>query len=99
MDGNGEKVRRGRGTMKDTGISRNIDDLGRIVIPVELRKRLGIEKQDSLQIFVENDQIILRKSAPNCVACGSDAELMKIGNKEIYFCQECRNEMNALIKK
>lgn len=85
--------------MKDTGISRNIDDLGRIVIPVELRKRLGIEKQDSLQIFVENDQIILRKQIISCVACGSDERLIRVGNKEVYFCDECRKEMNLMNKK
>lgn len=82
--------------MKDTGISRSIDDLGRIVIPVELRKSMGIDKQDSLQIFVKDDQIILKKQVVACVACGVEAGLLKVGKKELHFCQGCLDEMNRL---
>lgn len=50
--------------MKSTGIVRRVDDLGRIVIPVELRRTLGIEEKDSLEVFVDGDRVILRKYEP-----------------------------------
>lgn len=53
--------------MKSTGIVRKVDELGRIVIPMELRKSLGISEKDPMEIFVDGDQIILRKYAPGCV--------------------------------
>ncbi|MNM64182.1 Transition state regulatory protein AbrB [compost metagenome] len=59
--------------MKATGIVRKMDDLGRVVIPSELRRTLGIEEKDGLEIFVEGDRIILQKYAPGCTFCG-DAE-------------------------
>lgn len=55
--------------MKSTGIVRRIDDLGRVVIPKELRRTLGIDEKDSLEIFVDEDRIILRKYAPGCCLC------------------------------
>ncbi|MFF5818488.1 AbrB/MazE/SpoVT family DNA-binding domain-containing protein [Lysinibacillus capsici] len=51
--------------MKSTGIVRSVDNLGRIVIPAELRNVLGIDKQDPLEIFINGDQIILQKYQPN----------------------------------
>lgn len=50
--------------MKSTGIVRKVDDLGRIVIPMELRRTLGIEERDPLEIFVDGSQIILKKYQP-----------------------------------
>lgn len=51
--------------MKSTGIVRKVDELGRVVIPIELRRTLGIEQKDSLEIYVDEDQIILKKHLPN----------------------------------
>lgn len=51
--------------MKSTGIVRKVDELGRVVIPIELRRTLGIEVKDNLEIFVENDQIVLKKYTPS----------------------------------
>lgn len=51
--------------MKSTGIVRKIDELGRVVIPKELRRTLGIDKQDPVEIFINGDQIILQKYQPN----------------------------------
>ncbi|MFF5993678.1 AbrB/MazE/SpoVT family DNA-binding domain-containing protein [Lysinibacillus sp. KU-BSD001] len=51
--------------MKSTGIVRKVDELGRVVLPIELRRTLGIEEKDSLEVFVEDDRIILQKYAPN----------------------------------
>lgn len=55
--------------MKSTGIVRKIDELGRVVIPKELRKVLSIEEKDGLEIFTESDKIILRKYVPGCTFC------------------------------
>ena len=53
--------------MKSTGIVRKVDELGRIVLPIELRRNLDIAERDGMEIFVENDRIILRKYEPACV--------------------------------
>ena len=51
--------------MKSTGIVRKVDDLGRVVLPIELRRTLGIDVKDALEIFIDEDQIILQKYQPN----------------------------------
>ncbi|MFJ7407152.1 MULTISPECIES: AbrB/MazE/SpoVT family DNA-binding domain-containing protein [unclassified Lysinibacillus] len=51
--------------MKSTGIVRKVDDLGRVVLPIELRRTLGIDVKDALEIFIDDDQIILQKYQPN----------------------------------
>lgn len=62
--------------MKSTGIVRKVDELGRVVIPIELRRTLGIEEKDALEIFVENDRIILKKfkSSMTCHVSGEVSE-------------------------
>jgi transcriptional pleiotropic regulator of transition state genes len=87
--------------MKSTGIVRKVDVLGRIVIPRELRRTLGIEEGDSLEILVDGDQVILRKYEPSCIFCGSVDDVMIYKGKRI--CKECLSEMtqgpsNALQK-
>jgi len=57
--------------MKSTGIVRRIDDLGRVVIPMELRRSFGIVESDPLEIFVDEDKIVLRKYQPGCYLCGN----------------------------
>ncbi|MBG9773541.1 AbrB/MazE/SpoVT family DNA-binding domain-containing protein [Brevibacillus laterosporus] len=57
--------------MKSTGIVRKIDELGRIVIPKEIRKTQGLTYGTPMELFVDEDQIILRKYEPGCVLCGS----------------------------
>ena len=56
--------------MKSTGVVRKVDELGRIVLPIELRRTLNIEVKDSLEIFVDGDKIILKPYRPCCVFCG-----------------------------
>lgn len=80
--------------MKNTGITRKIDDLGRIVIPIELRDRLGIKKQDQLEILINDDSIVLKKSQKHCIFCGSNKMLSKM--KEKYICETCIDEMNTI---
>jgi len=75
--------------MKSTGIVRKVDELGRVVIPIELRRTLAIAEKDPLEIYVDNDRIILRKYEPSCacVFCGNADEVTVFKNKNI--CQEC----------
>ncbi|MFC4410272.1 AbrB/MazE/SpoVT family DNA-binding domain-containing protein [Chungangia koreensis] len=73
--------------MKSTGIVRKVDELGRVVIPIELRRTLGIAEKDALEIYVDDDKIILKKYMPNmtCAITGevSDDNLRLVGGKLI----------------
>ena len=73
--------------MKTTGIVRKMDDLGRIVIPIELRRNFDIEEKDSLEIFTENEKIILRKYEPACVFCGDANGITTFKGKNV--CKKC----------
>lgn len=77
--------------MKSTGIVRQTDSLGRLVIPRELRRKLCIEDHDGMEIFVENDRIILRKYEPSCIFCGSEDEVTNFKGKMV--CRHCLEEM------
>lgn len=79
--------------MKSTGIIRKVDDLGRIVLPIELRRTLGIGERDPLEIFVQDDLIVLRKSSQVCIFCGSDENVNDYMNKGI--CDTCRSSLQA----
>lgn len=74
--------------MHDTGIVRRVDDLGRIVIPMELRRTLGINVKDPMAIFVEGERIILTKHKDSCVVCG-DTESAIVEVKGRPVCAEC----------
>lgn len=73
--------------MKSTGIIRKVDELGRIVIPIELRRVLDIAERDELEIFMESDHIILQKYEPTCIFCASSQGLVSYKGKNI--CQNC----------
>lgn len=73
--------------MKSTGIVRKVDELGRVVIPIELRRTLDIEEKDALEIYVDSDRIILRKYEPACVFCGNADEVVNFKNKNV--CRDC----------
>lgn len=77
--------------MKSTGIIRKVDELGRIVLPIELRRTLDIAERDELEIYMEGDRIILRKFEPSCIFCASSRELVSYRGKNI--CQECIRNM------
>jgi transcriptional pleiotropic regulator of transition state genes len=81
-------------SMKSTGVVRNIDDLGRIVIPSELRKALGINLLDSLEIFTDDDSIIFRKYEIVCIFCKDDEEVTHYNNKCI--CKKCLEKIKTL---
>ncbi len=67
--------------MKATGIVRKVDELGRIVIPMELRRTLDIEKEDSVEIFVDDGSIVLRKYEPACIFCGNAKYALLFGQR------------------
>ena len=77
--------------MKSTGVVRKLDNLGRIVIPIELRKTMGIAIKDTLEIFTEGDEIILKKYEPGCIFC-NDARNVKLFKGKMV-CEKCMNEM------
>jgi transcriptional pleiotropic regulator of transition state genes len=72
--------------MHDTGIVRRIDDLGRIVIPMELRRTLGINVKDPMAIYVDGDRIILQKHKDACVICGDcESEITVVKGRSVCF--------------
>ncbi|WP_408955623.1 AbrB/MazE/SpoVT family DNA-binding domain-containing protein [Natroniella sp. ANB-PHB2] len=77
--------------MKSTGIVRKVDNLGRMVIPIELRRTLGIEKKDPLEIYVDSEKIILKKYQPACIFCQNAEDTVEFKGKVI--CSECLEEM------
>ena len=77
--------------MKSTGIVRKVDELGRVVIPIELRRNLDIEVKDALEIFVDGEQIIFKKYAPACIFCGQAKDVDTYKGKNI--CPDCLNEL------
>lgn len=74
-------------SMKSTGIVRRIDDTGRLVLPIEIRKVLQLNTRDSVEIFTEDDKIILKKFAVSCVFCGKSGEVVRYRDKLI--CKDC----------
>ena len=80
--------------MKSTGIIRKVDDLGRIVLPIELRRTLDIEERDELEIYMENDRIILQKYEPSCIFCGSSCGLVSYHGRNV--CMECIENMSNI---
>ncbi len=79
--------------MKSTGIIRRVDELGRIVIPIELRRTMGIDQKDPLEIYVEGAMILLKKYEPACVFCESAEDVVQFRGKNV-----CRKCIQALIK-
>ena len=69
--------------MKSTGIVRKVDELGRVVLPIELRRTLGIEEKNALEIFIDNDKIVLSKYEPSDIFTGSMEELIEYKGKKV----------------
>ena len=80
--------------VKSTGILRKVDELGRIVIPMELRNKLNIEEKDPLEIFVDGSSIILKKYSSSCTFCGGEKDLVTFNDKLI--CSKCREKLSNL---
>lgn len=79
--------------MKNTGIVRKPDKLGRIVLPMELRRTLDIAERDALEIYVDGEQIILKKYEPACIFCGEAKDVINYKGKNI--CQNCKKELKG----
>ena len=73
--------------MKSTGIVRQMDSLGRIVLPIELRRTLEIAEKDALEIFVDGNMIVMKKYEPHCTLCGSSKDLTQFKGRN--FCASC----------
>lgn len=78
--------------MKSTGIVRKVDDLGRIVLPIELRRNLCIEEKDSLEIYVDGPTIVLKKYQPSCTFCDDAGDIVSFKGKNI--CVGCLAELH-----
>ena len=76
--------------MKATGIVRKVDELGRIVLPIELRRTLDIEIKDPIEIFVDDEYILLKKYEPACIFCGNAKNVRRIKEKNV--CEDCLKE-------
>ena len=77
--------------MKSTGIVRRVDELGRIALPIELRRTLDITERDSLEIYVDGSSIILKKYQPACIFCDDAKDVVSYKGKNI--CAKCLKEL------
>ena len=80
--------------MKSTGIIRRVDELGRVVLPIELRNKFGITEKDPMEIYVDGSSIILKKYEPNCIFCGNSKNLADFQGKMI--CEKCAGKIGKL---
>ncbi len=91
IERNVENCKKGGCGLKSTGIVRKVDELGRVVIPIELRRNLGIKIKDALEIYVDGEKIVLKKYEPACIFCGSADNVRQFSGRIV--CQECINKM------
>ena len=80
--------------MKATGIVRKVDELGRIVLTIELRRTLNVHIKDPLEIFVDGEYIMLKKYEPACIFCGNAKDVQSIHGKNV--CVDCIEELKNL---
>ena len=86
----------GRKMLKSTGIVRKVDELGRVVIPIELRRTLNIAERDALEIYVDGEQIVLKKYEPACIFCGNAENVINYKGKNI--CKNCLEELKKSVE-
>ena len=77
--------------MKSTGITRQVDTLGRVVLPKEIRRNLGLDVNDSMEIYVDGDSIILKKYHPSCIFCNEATNVVTYKDKII--CRDCLKQL------
>ena len=80
--------------MKAKGIVRRLDELGRIVLPIEMRRSFDLAEHDRVEIGIEGDAIVLRKYEPNCCFCGGTKDLREFRGKQI--CAKCAKSIGEL---
>ena len=83
--------------MKATGIVRKVDELGRIVLPIELRRTLDISEKDSLEIYTDGSSIVLKKYQPACVFCSDSKDIISFRGKNV--CPRCYREMQSMFSE
>ncbi|SFS87107.1 AbrB/MazE/SpoVT family DNA-binding domain-containing protein [Marininema halotolerans] len=81
--------------LKSTGIVRKVDELGRVVIPIELRRTLGIGEKDALEIYVDGERIVLKKYEPACIFTGEVDNTVRYKNKVVS--RKCIEEMHTML--
>ena len=81
--------------MKSTGVVRKVDELGRIVLPIEIRKVLDIKSKDVVEIFTDNDKIVLQKYAPACIFCNDTEDVIYFSGKRV--CASCIKQLKEQI--
>ena len=81
--------------MKSTGIVRKVDELGRIVLPIELRRTLDIAERDSLEIYIDGSSIVMKKYQPACIFCDSAKDITVFHSKNI--CSKCVKTIQGLV--
>ena len=79
--------------MKSTGIVRKVDELGRIVLPIELRRTMDINEKDPLEIFVDDSCIVLKKYEPACIFCKNARDIINYKGRNI--CVDCIRELKG----
>jgi len=80
--------------MKSTGIVRKVDELGRIVLPIELRRTLDIAERDSLEIYIDGSSVVMKKYQPACIFCDSAKDIVSFHGKNV--CPKCIRAMQTL---
>ena len=79
--------------MKSTGVVRKVDELGRIVLPKELRETMDINVKDPLEIFTDGENVVLRKYNPACVFCGDASDVIYFNGKRV--CRKCLEQLKS----
>lgn len=80
--------------MKSTGIVRKVDELGRIVLPIELRRTLDIAERDELEIYLDDDKVVLKKYEPSCIFCSASRGLVSYHGRNV--CMDCIEKMSKI---
>lgn len=80
--------------MKSTGIVRKLDELGRVVIPKEIRKKLEIEQKDPIEIYIDGTSIVLRKFESGCIFCSNAKDLLAYKDK--FICKNCLEKIGKI---
>ncbi len=83
--------------MKSLGIIRAIDSVGRVVLPIEMRKELDLVGEDSrIEIFARGNELVLKKYVPSCIFCHSDEDLVEFNGQRI--CKSCAEKISKISK-
>ena len=77
--------------MKATGIVRRVDNLGRVVLPIELRRTFDINIKDDVEIYIDGDSVVLKKYKESCIFCNNVDDLQPFKTK--FICPDCLKDL------